>query len=89
MGRVESLYIEIEKQPSASVKPVINHGLTLDGLGPTQGALYFFTLKAFKECLTPLRLGITYAKPRALTCFNLISPLVLAASLRYNPRAGL
>lgn len=47
MGRVESLYTEIEKQPSASVKPVINHGLKLDGSGPAPGALYFLILKAY------------------------------------------
>lgn len=62
MARVESLYTEIEKQPSASVKPVTNHGLKLDGSGPTPGALYFLIPKAYqeKECLTlPARLGLT------------------------------
>ncbi|GAA5133803.1 hypothetical protein GCM10023339_69900 [Alloalcanivorax gelatiniphagus] len=76
MGRVESLYTEIEKQPSASVKPVINHGLNLDGLGPTRSALYLFIPKAFKEkeCLTLfLRLSQTDVNPR-LTCFNLLLP---------------
>jgi len=61
------------------VKPVINHGLKLDGLGPTLGALYFFIPKAFKEkesWTLFLRLGLTNVKPRrlTLTCFNLLSP---------------
>ena len=57
--RVVSLYIEIEKQPSASAKPVINHqppnalklaGLGFkDGSGSTQDVLYLLILKALEE----------------------------------------
>jgi len=67
-----------EKQPSASVKPVINHGLILDGLGPTEGVLYFLIPKADqgKECLTPLIRGLTHNNPRILTCFSLLLPWV-------------
>ena len=46
--RVVSLYIEIEKQPSASAKPVINHGFK-DSSGSTQDVLYFLILKALEE----------------------------------------
>jgi len=77
IGRVESLYTETEKQPSASVKPVTNHGLILDGSGPILGALYFLIPKADQEKvgLTLLiKLGLTHTNPRAFTCFNLFLP---------------
>ena len=76
----------IEKQPSASVKPEINHGLILDGLGPTQDALYFLIPKAYqgKECLTSLIKGLTYINPRTLTCFSLLLPWVFLLTFRYK-----
>jgi hypothetical protein len=46
--RVVSLYIEIEKQPSASAKPVRNHGFK-DGSGSSQDVLCFLILKALEE----------------------------------------
>lgn len=84
---MESLYIEIEKQPSASVNPVTNHGLSLDGLGSIRSVLYFFIPKAFKvkECLNILlRLGLTNNNPRIQTCFNLILPLMVLSTFRYK-----